>query len=55
MRSIARRHPLAVFLTIAYLAAAAIFALPLASTNGLGLIDIELPGVRHSSSSRPSR
>jgi uncharacterized protein len=45
MRSIARRHPLAVFLTIAYAAGAAIFALPLASTNGLGIIDLELPGI----------
>ena len=45
MRSIARRHPLAVFLTIAYIAAVAIFALPLASTNGVGIIDVELPGV----------
>jgi CAAX protease family protein len=45
MRSIARRHPLAVFLTIAYAASAAIFALPLASTNGIGIIDLELPGI----------
>ena len=45
MRSIARRHPLAVFLTIVYVATAAIFALPLASTNGIGLIDLELPGI----------
>lgn len=44
MRSIARRHPLAVFLAIAYAAGAAIFALPLASTAGLGIIDIDLPG-----------
>ncbi len=45
MRSIARRHPLAVFLTIAYAASAAIFAVPLASTNGIGIIDLELPGI----------
>jgi membrane protease YdiL (CAAX protease family) len=45
MPSIARRHPLAVFLTIVYVATAAIFALPLASTNGIGLIDLELPGI----------
>lgn len=45
MRSIARRHPLAVFLTIAYAAAAAIFVVPLASANGIGLIDLELPGL----------
>jgi CAAX protease family protein len=45
MRSLARRHPLAVFLTIVYAATAAIFALPLASANGIGLIDLELPGL----------
>jgi uncharacterized protein len=45
MRSIARRHPLAVFLTIAYAAGAAIFALPLASADGIGIIDLALPGV----------
>jgi CAAX protease family protein len=45
MRSLARRHPLAVFLTFAYAAAAAIFAVPLASANGIGLIDVELPGI----------
>jgi uncharacterized protein len=45
MRSIARRHPLAVFLTVAYAAGAAIFALPLASTSGVGIIDLELPGI----------
>lgn len=44
MRSIARRHPLAVFLAIAYTTGAAIFALPLLSTSGLGVIDLELPG-----------
>ena len=44
MRSIARRHPIAVFLTIAYAAGAAIFAVPLASKAGLGIIDLELPG-----------
>ena len=45
MRSIVRRHPLAVFLTIVYVAGAGIFALPLASTNGIGVIDLELPGI----------
>lgn len=45
MRSIARRHPLAVFLALSYGAAALLFALPLASTAGLGLIDLDLPGV----------
>ena len=45
MRSIARRHPLAVFLTIAYGATAAIFALPLLSMAGIGVINLDLPGV----------
>jgi uncharacterized protein len=45
MRSIARRHPLAVFLTIAYALAALTYAVPLASANGIGLIDLELPGI----------
>jgi uncharacterized protein len=45
MRSIARRHPLAVFLAIAYGASAAIFALPLLSLAGIGVIALDLPGV----------
>ena len=45
MRSIVRRHPLAVFLAIAYTATAAIFALPLLSTAGIGAINLDLPGV----------
>ena len=45
MRTFAQRHPMATFLTLAYLATAVIFAVPLLSTNGLGLIDLELPGV----------
>ena len=45
MRSIAQRHPLAVFLAIAYGASAAIFALPLLSLAGIGIIDLDLPGV----------
>jgi len=45
MRSIAQRHPMAVFLAIAYIASAAIFALPLLATTGLGIIDLELPGI----------
>ena len=44
MRSIARRHPLAVFLTIAYAASAAIFALPLLANTGLGVVNLDLPG-----------
>ena len=45
MKSIARRHPIGVFLTIAYGASAAIFAIPLLSSTGLGIIDLELPGM----------
>ena len=45
MRSIAQRHPMAVFLAIAYVASAAIFAIPLLASTGLGIIDLELPGV----------
>ena len=45
MRTIARRHPLAVFLAIAYAASAAICIVPLASANGIGLIDVDLPGI----------
>jgi membrane protease YdiL (CAAX protease family) len=44
MRSIARRHPLAVFLTIAYAASAAIFSLPLLANTGLGVLNLDLPG-----------
>jgi membrane protease YdiL (CAAX protease family) len=44
MRSIARRHPFAVFLVIAYGFSAAAFALPLLSTAGIGVIDVDLPG-----------
>lgn len=45
MKAITRRHPLAVFLVLAYGAAAAIFALPLLAANGIGIIDLELPGM----------
>jgi membrane protease YdiL (CAAX protease family) len=45
MRSIARTHPLAVFLAIAYSVSAAIFAIPLLSNAGIGVIDLDLPGV----------
>ncbi|HSI99617.1 MAG TPA: CPBP family glutamic-type intramembrane protease, partial [Patescibacteria group bacterium] len=44
MQTLARRHPVATFLTFAYLAAAAIFATPLLSNAGIGLIDLDLPG-----------
>src|SRR5687768_7581664 len=45
MKSIARRHPIAVFLSIAYGASAAIFTIPLLSSAGLGIIDLQLPGM----------
>jgi membrane protease YdiL (CAAX protease family) len=45
MRSIARNHPIAVFLAIAYSVSAAIFAIPLLSNAGIGVIDLDLPGV----------
>lgn len=45
MQSLARRHPIAVFLAIAYSASAAIFAIPLLSAGGIGVIDLELPGM----------
>ena len=45
MRTIARTHPLAVFLAIAYSVSAAIFAIPLLSNAGIGVIDLDLPGV----------
>jgi uncharacterized protein len=45
MRSIARRHPMAFFLAIAYASSAVIFALPVLSSAGLGVLEFELPGV----------
>ena len=45
MQAFARRHPMAVFLTFAYGASAAIFAIPLLSSAGLRVIDLELPGI----------
>jgi membrane protease YdiL (CAAX protease family) len=44
MRSIAQRHPMALFLAIAYAASAAVFALPFLSNIGIGVIDLDLPG-----------
>jgi hypothetical protein len=44
MRSFARRHPLRTFLALAYGASAAIFAIPLLSNAGIGVIDLDLPG-----------
>jgi membrane protease YdiL (CAAX protease family) len=45
MRSLAQTHPLATFLAIVYTVSAAIFALPLLSNSGIGVIDLDLPGV----------
>ena len=45
MRTFAQRHPMAAFLVLAYLSGAVIFALPLLSNAGLGVIDLELPGL----------
>lgn len=45
MKSLARRRPLAVFLTIAYAGSALIFAVPLLASGGVGVIDLELPGM----------
>jgi membrane protease YdiL (CAAX protease family) len=45
MRTTARNHPLAMFLAIAYSVSAAIFAIPLLSNAGIGVIDLDLPGV----------
>jgi hypothetical protein len=44
MRSIARQHPLAVFLAIAYTASAVNFSIPLLANTGLGILDLDLPG-----------
>jgi membrane protease YdiL (CAAX protease family) len=44
MKTLARRHPIATFLAFAYVATAAIFATPLLSNAGIGLIDLDLPG-----------
>jgi len=45
MRSFARSQPIAAYLLVVYLVAAALFALPVLSTSGLGVVPIELPGV----------
>jgi len=45
MRSLASTHPTPVFLAITYLIGAAVFALPLLANTGIGLIDLDLPGV----------
>ena len=45
MRTFARTHPIAFFLTLVYGIGVALFALPLLATTGLGVVDLELPGV----------
>lgn len=44
MRSFARRHPIRMFLALVYSATAVIFATPLLSNAGIGVIDLDLPG-----------
>lgn len=44
MRTFAGQRPIAAYLVVAYLIAAAAFAVPLLSSAGLGLIAIDLPG-----------
>ena len=45
MRQLSRRNPIATFLALAYLATAAIFAVPFVSSSGIGVVDLQLPGV----------
>jgi len=45
MSSFAKRHPITTFLAILYSATAAIFVIPLLSSAGIGVIDLELPGI----------
>lgn len=45
MRSFIRTRPITAFLVIAYILVGAVFALPLLSEDGLGVIPVDLPGV----------
>lgn len=45
MKDLARRHPIGTYLALAYAMALLVFALPLLSTSGIGVLPIELPGV----------
>lgn len=45
MRMLIRTRPMALFLTAAYLAAVVVFAIPLLSESGIGVLPIELPGI----------
>lgn len=45
MRSFIRTRPIIAFLVIAYILVGAVFALPLLSEDGLGVIPVDLPGV----------
>ena len=40
-----RRHPIAAFLAATYVLTALIFAIPLLSQNGIGVLPVELPGI----------
>ena len=42
---VVRRHPIGAFLAAAYLLAILIFAVPVLSDDGLGILPIELPGI----------
>jgi uncharacterized protein len=45
MHALAQRHPLGFFLILVYAIGIVVFALPLLATTGLGIIDLDLPGV----------
>ena len=44
MRELARRHPIRVYLALVYVIALLVFAIPLLSSAGLGVLPLELPG-----------
>lgn len=45
MHALTRQHPVVTFLLIAYALSALIFAVPLLAAGGLGVIDLQLPGL----------
>lgn len=45
MKTFIRSRPLALFITAAYLAAVIVFAIPLLSESGIGVLSFELPGI----------
>jgi len=44
MRELSRRHPIGVYAGLVYLIALIVFAIPLLSSAGLGILPLELPG-----------